>query len=74
MDYNKRAGIIAGVALSFGIEHEGSELNIEMHSTPSMARFEDGVVFGRHDHGPENWPYAHHTIEGVVTRLTTSSG
>lgn len=74
MDHNRKAALLAGVAFSVGIEHEVLELNREKQSTLSRARFEDGIVFGRHDHGSESWPYAHHTIEGVVIMLTTSSG
>lgn len=74
MNRNAKAAILVGAVLGAGIEHEISELKMEQQPAISRTSPQDIVVFGRNDHGPETWPYAPHTIQGVVMMTTTSSG
>jgi len=74
MNRNAKTAILVGAALGAGIEHEISELKMEQQPAISRTNPQDIlVVFGRNDHGPETWPYAPHTIQGVVMMATTSS-
>lgn len=70
MDRQKKAALLVGTVLVAGIEHENVALNSENQPTISKAPSVE-IVFGRLDHGPENWPHAPHTFQDVVTMVTS---
>jgi len=71
------AGILASTAFITGLETGFSECQIQA----DQQRFVQGsnsriemIVIGRPDHGADEWPYAPHTYQGIISMVTTSSG
>ena len=71
------AGILASTAFITGMETGFSGFQFQ----EDQQRFVQGsnsriemIVIGRPDHGADEWPYAPHTYQGVISMVTTSSG
>ena len=71
------AGILASTAFITGMETGFSEFQFQ----EDQQRFVQGsnsriemIVIGRPDHGADEWPYAPHTYQGVISMVTTPSG
>ena len=71
------AGILASTAFITGMETGFSEFQFQ----EDPQRFVQGsnsriemIVIGRPDHGADEWPYAPHTYQGVISMVTTPSG
>ena len=71
------AGILAGTAFITGMETGISEFQFQEDQQRlvqgSNSRIEM-IVIGRPDHGADEWPYASHTYQGVISMVTTPSG
>lgn len=72
------AGLLAAGAFVTGVtSHEPLEIQLPQ----DQERFKEQPsprtqfqLFGRTDHGPEEWPYAPVTLQGIVTMITTTGG
>lgn len=78
MDGNKPiAGILAGTAFITGMEAGFSEFQIQADQQRfvqwSNSRIEM-ILIGRPDHGADEWPYAPHTYQGIISMVATPSG
>lgn len=71
------AGVLASAAFITGMEAGFSEFKFQedqrIFVQGSTSRIEM-IVIGRPDHGADEWPYASHTYQGVISMVTTSSG
>lgn len=69
-------GLIAGAVLIGGLEIEFLEIrppDVQQKIVQESSSREQ-LVFGRSDHGPEEWPHAPVTYQGVATMITTIRG
>ena len=65
------SAIVTGVTSHEPLELQTSQDQHRWREQPSRTQFH---LVGRTDHGPEEWPYAPVTLQGIVTMVTTTGG